>query len=156
MGKAEKGSKLLAALGKTKKEQMAKIYPKSKPKSYPKIKSKGPYTRGKVMGKGDFDARRDDMGGVNQALRKAEKSAVKDIATVVGAGVTGYGIGKGWHKKAAEALTKPKRKETTSHKDKARKMAQEAVKKQKTKKEKFKEWSQKNFGPRKKEKHHSR
>jgi len=136
MGKAEKGSKLLAALGKTKKEQMAKIYPKSKPKAYPKIKSKGPYTRGKVMGKGDFDARRDVMGGVNQALRKAEKSAVKDIATVVGAGVTGYGIGKGWHKKAAEALTKPKRKETTSHKDKARKMAQEAVRKQKKKKEK--------------------
>ena len=136
MGKAEKGSKLLAALGKTKKEQMAKIYPKSKPKAYPKIKSKGPYTRGKVMGKGDFDARRDVMGGVNQALRKAEKSAVKDIATVVGAGVTGYGIGKGWHKKAAEALTKPKRKETTSHKDKARRMAQEAVRKQKKKKEK--------------------
>jgi len=136
MGKAEKGSKLLAALGKTKKEQMAKIYPKSKPKSYPKIKSKGPYTRGKVMGKGDFDARRDVMGGVNQALRKAEKSAVKDIATVVGAGVAGYGIGKGWHKKVAEAVTKPKRKETTSHKDKALKMAREAIKKQKKKKEK--------------------
>ena len=136
MGKAEKGSKLLAALGKTKKEQMAKIYPKSKPKAYPKIKSKGPYTRGKVMGKGDFDARRDVMGGVNQALRKAEKSAVKDIATVVGAGVAGYGIGKGWHKKVAEAVTKPKRKETTSHKDKARRMAQEAVRKQKKKKEK--------------------
>jgi hypothetical protein len=136
MGKAEKGSKLLAALGKTKKEQMAKLYPKAKPKAYPKIKSKGPYTRGKVMGKGDFEARRAVMGGVNQALRKSEKDAVKDIATVVGAGVTGYGIGKGWHKKAAEALTKPKRKETTSHKDKARKMAQEAVKKQKKKKEK--------------------
>jgi hypothetical protein len=136
MGKVEKGSKLLAALGKTKKEQMAKLYPKAKPKAYPKIKSKGPYTRGKVMGKGDFDARRDVMGGVNQALRKARKDAVRDTAIIVGAGVTGYGIGKGWHKKIAEAVTKPKRKETTSHKDKALKMAREAIKKQKKKKEK--------------------
>ena len=141
MGKAEKGSKLLAAIGKTKKEQMARLYPKSKPKEYPRIKSKGPYTRGKVMGKGDFDARRSVLGGTHQGLRKkvekeAAKAAAKGVATVVGAGVTGYGIGKGWHKKAADAITKPKRKETTSHKDKARKMAREAIKKQKKKKEK--------------------
>jgi hypothetical protein len=140
MGKAEKGSKLLAALGKTKKEQMAKIYPKSKPKSYPKIKSKGPYTRGKVMGKGDFDARRSVLGGTHQGLRKqvekeAAKAAAKGVATVLGAGVTGYGIGKGWHKKVAEAVTKPKRKRT-SHQDKALKMTKEAIKKQKKKKEK--------------------
>ena len=143
MGKAEKGSKLLAAIGKTKKEQMARLYPKSKPKEYPRIKSKGPYTRGKVMGKGDVDkflSRRSTLGGVKDLTRKAEKeaakAAVKGVATVLGAGVTGYGIGKGWHKKAADAITKPKRKETTSHKDKALKMAREAIKKQKKKKEK--------------------
>jgi hypothetical protein len=142
MGKAEKGSKLLAAIGKTKKEQMARLYPKSKPKEYPRIKSKGPYTRGKVMGKGDVDkflSRRSTLGGVKDLTRKAEKeaakAAVKGVATVLGAGVTGYGIGKGWHKKVAEAVTKPKRKRT-SHQDKALKMTKEAIKKQKKKKEK--------------------
>jgi len=134
MGKAEKGSKLLAALGKTKKEQMAKIYPKSKPKSYPKIKSKGPYTRGKVMGKGDFLDRRKVLGGqAEKALRKSKKGI--GIPEVIAGTAAGYAVGKGWHKKVAEAITKPKRK-TASHQDKARKMAQEAVRKQKKKKEK--------------------
>ena len=137
MGKVEKGSKLLAALGKTKKEQMAKLYPKAKPKAYPKIKSKGPYTRGKVMGAGDLINRRAAVRGADlkKALRKAEKDAVRDTAIIAATGLTGYGIGKGWHKKIAGAVTKPKRK-TPSHQDKARKMAQEAIRKQKKKKEK--------------------
>ena len=151
MGKVEKGSKLLAALGKTKKEQMAKLYPKAKPKAYPKIKSKGPYTRGKVMGKGDSDkflSRRAIMGGANQALRKAEKDAVRDTAIIAATGLTGYGIGKGWHKKIAGAVTKPKRK-TPSHQDKAKKMAQEAIRKQKEKKKKsLKDTMRESFGPR--------
>ena len=150
MGKVKSGSKLLAALGKTKKEQMAKLYPK--------VKGKGPYVRG-TQGKksgipkaSTFTARRAAL-RAQPATKKRSMSAAEMAAHVVGAGATGYGVGKGWHKKIAAALT-PKKKDT--HLDKARKGAKELIKKQKTKKEKFKEWSQKNFGPRKKEKHHSR
>ena len=152
MGKVKSGSKLLQAIGKTKKEQMGKLYPKAKPKAYPKIKSKGPYTRGKVMGKGDFEARRAIMGGTHQALKKPSTKASYIEGALTGSAATAATYTYLKSKKDKEA----KAKETPSHKDKARKMADDAVRKQKTKKEKFKEWSQKNFGPRKKEKHHSR
>ena len=127
--KKEVASKLLKALGKTKKEQMAKLYPKVKGD----IRGKGPYLRGKVMGAGDLISRRAAISGVDatQALRKAKKG--KGIAGVVGAGVAGYAVGKGWHKKLAGAVT-PKKKDT--HLDKARRGAKELIKKQKAKKEK--------------------
>ena len=53
MGKVKEGSKLLAALGKTKKEQMKAIMPAGvkKSRTSTSVKSKAPYTRGKVMGK---------------------------------------------------------------------------------------------------------
>ena len=151
--KKKAGSKLLKALGKTKKEQMKAIMPtgKSLPPgrdkygrikgvlmkkpSPPKIKSKGPYTRGKVMGTGDFLKRRAAISGVDatQPLRKAKKG--KGIAGIVGAGAAGYAVGKGWHKKLAGAVTGD-RKKTTSHKGKAKQLADKAIKKQKEKKEK--------------------
>ena len=132
MAKVKSGSKLLAALGKTKKEQMDKLYPKSKPKAYPKIKSKGPYTRGKVMGAGDLISRRAAVRGadIKKALRTAEKEAVRDTAVIGAAAAAGFGVGRYSKSK------KTKAKETPSHRDKARRMAQEAVKKQKAKKEK--------------------
>ena len=132
MAKVEKGSKLLAALGKTKKEQMAKLYPKAKPKAYPKIKSKGPYTRGKVMGTGELMSRRAEVRGYDRkkALRTAEKEAVRDTAVIGAAAAAGFGVGRYSKSK------KTKAKETTSHRDKARRMAQEGIKKQKAKKEK--------------------
>jgi hypothetical protein len=48
MGKKESVSRLLRALGKTKKEQMAKMYPKVKGD----IRGKGPYVRGTIGKKG--------------------------------------------------------------------------------------------------------
>ena len=129
MGKKEKGSKLLAALGKTKKEQMAKLYPKVKGD----IRVKGPYLRGKVMGAGDFEARRRIMAGTGEAhkaLRKAEKEAAGFTAAIGAAAAAGFGVGRYSKSK------KTKAKDTTSHKDKARRMAQEGIKKQKAKKEK--------------------
>jgi len=139
MGKKEKGSKLLKALGKTKKEQMAKLYPKTRGASYPKVKGdirgKGPYLRGKVMGAGDLISRRAAISGVDatKALIKAKKGI--GIADVVGAGAAGFAVGKGWHKKLIGAVTGD-RKKTTSHKGKAKQLADKAIKKQKAKKEK--------------------
>ena len=127
MGKKEKGSKLLKALGKTKKEQMAKLYPKVKGD----VRGKGPYLRGKVMGTGDFEARRKVLGGdAQKALRKAEKEAAGFTAAIGTAAAAGFGVGRYSKSK------KTKAKDTTSHKDKARRMAQEGIKKQKAKKEK--------------------
>jgi hypothetical protein len=128
MGKVKAGSKLLRALGKTKKEQMAKLYPKVKGQ----IRGKGPYVRGTIgkKGAGDFLKRRAAVAGT-----KATKKRGIGIADVVGVGAAGFAVGKGWHKKLVGAVTGD-RKKTTSHKDKARKMAQEAIRKQKTKKEK--------------------
>ena len=126
--KKEVGSKLLKALGKTKKEQMKVLYPKVKSK----VRGKGPYLRGKVMGTGDFLKRRAAVAGTKAT--KSSKLDLSPIASGLGAGAIGYAVGKGWHKKIAGAVTKPKRKETTSHQDKARKMADEAVKKQKKQK----------------------
>ena len=129
MGKVKTGSKLLAALGRTKKEQMAKLYPKVKGD----VRGKGPYLRGKVMGAGDFEARRRIMAGTGEAhkaLRKAEKEAAGFTAAIGAAAAAGFGVGRYSKSK------KTKAKDTTSHKDKARRMAQEGIKKQKAKKEK--------------------
>jgi len=130
MGKKESASRLVKALGKTKKEQMAKLYPKVKGD----IRGKGPYVRGTIGKKGasDFLKRRAAVAGTKAT--KSSKLDLSPIASGLGAGAIGYAVGKGWHKKIAGAVTKPKRKETTSHQDKARKMADEAVKKQKKQK----------------------
>ena len=133
--KKKAGSKLLAALGRTKKQQMDKLIPKgAKVKSYPKVKAdirgKGPYLRGKVMGSGDFLKRRAAVAGT-----KATKKKGIGIADVVGAGAAGFAVGKGWHKKLIGAVTGD-RKKTTTHKGKAKQLADKAIKKQKEKKEK--------------------
>ena len=130
------GSKLLKALGKTKKEQMAKLYPKTRAASYPKVKGdvrgKGPYVRGTIGKKGasDFLKRRAAVAGTKAT--KSSKLDLSPIASGLGAGAIGYAVGKGWHKKLAGAVT-PKKKEDT-HLDKARKGAKELIKKQKDKK----------------------
>ena len=133
--KKKAGSKLLAALGRTKKQQLDKLTPKgAKVKSYPKVKGdirgKGPYLRGKVMGTGDYLGRRAVLAGT-----KATKKKGIGIADVVGAGAAGFAVGKGWHKKLIGAVTGD-RKKTTSHKGKAKQLADKAIKKQKEKKEK--------------------
>ena len=134
--KKEVASKLLKALGKTKKEQMAKLYPKVKGD----IRGKGPYLRGKVMGSGDFLKRREVLAGTKATKApSATKLALRDIANVVGAGTVGYGYAKGWHKKLAGAVTDAvKKKDRPSHQDKARAAAEKGIKKQKAKKEKRK------------------
>ena len=137
--KKKAGSALLKALGKTKKEQMKVLYPKAKPKAYPKVKGdirgKGPYLRGTTgkKGAGDFLKRRAAVAGT-----KAPKKKGIGIADVIGAGAAGLAVGSGQHKKLAKAVSgyfKPKKKEDT-HLDKARKGAKELIKKQKAKKEK--------------------
>ena len=130
--KKEAASRLLKALGKTKKEQMDKLYPKVKGQ----IRGKGPYVRGTIGKKGtdDFLKRRAVMSGIKtfpKPTKKRGMSSGEMAAHVVGAGVTGYGIGKGWHKKLVGAVT-PKKKDT--HLDKARKGAKELIKKQKKQK----------------------
>ena len=155
--KKKVGSKLLATLGRTKKEQMAKLYPKAQPKAYPKIKSKGPYTRGTIGKKGtsDFLKRREVMAG--KKFPKPTKKKGIGIADVIGAGAAGFAVGKGWHKKLVGAVTDAvKKKDRPSHQDKAREGAKSLVKKQKEKKgkrEKMKEKLRKTFGPRKKTHH---
>ena len=144
MGKVKSGSKLLAALGRTKKEQMKAIMPtgKSLPPgrdksgrikgvlmkkpSPPKIKSKGPYTRGKVMGTGDLISRRAAVAGT-KALRKVDKTALRDTAIIGAAALAGFGVGKYDSSKKSKAKT---------HQEKARRGAKELIKKQKAKKEK--------------------
>ena len=149
--KKKVGSKLLASLGRTKKEQMAKLYPKAKPKAYPKIKSKGPYTRGTIGKKGtsDFVKRRAAVAGT-----KATKKKGIGIADIVAGTGVGYAVGKGWHKKLVGAVT-PKKKDRPSHQDKAREGAKELIKKQKDKKKKSlkeifknKDTMREAFGPR--------
>ena len=132
MGKVKSGSKLLKALGKTKKEQMDKLYPKVKGQ----VRGKGPYLRGTTGKKSvaDFLKRRAAVAGTKfPAPTKAKKGI--GIADVIGASAASFAVGKGWHKKVAEALT-PKEKET--HREKARRGATELIKKQKSKKEKRK------------------
>jgi hypothetical protein len=96
------------------------------------VKSKAPYIRGKVMGTGDLRSRRAAVRGYDRkkALRTAEKEAVRDTAVIGAAAAAGFGVGRYSKSK------KTKAKETTSHRDEARRMAQEAIKKQKAKKEK--------------------
>ena len=125
-----KKSILLGIVGKT----IKKGPPKVKPKAPPKIKSKGPYTRAikpsKVLGAKTFQARRD-------VLRGVPKKKGIGIADVVGASAAGFAVGKGWHKKLIGAVTGD-RKKTTSHKGRAKQLADEAIKKQKAKKGKRK------------------
>ena len=138
------GSALLKALGKTKKEQMAKLYPKAtKRPSYPKVKGsirgKGPYVRGTIgkKGVGDFLKRRAAVAGTKAT--KAKGIGISDVIGAGAAGATGYALGKGWHKKLAGAVTKAvKKKDRPSHQDKAREAAAKGIKKQKAKKEKRK------------------
>jgi len=130
--KKEVGSKLLAALGKTKKEQMKALTPPGvkKSKRSTSVKSKAPYIRGKVMGTGDFLKRRGAVAGT-----KATKKRGIGIADVIGAGAAGWAVGSGQHKKLAKAVSGRFKKEDT-HLDKARKAAEKGIKKQKEKKEK--------------------
>ena len=131
----EAGSHLLAALGRTKKEQLKALTPPGlkKSRTSTSVKSKGPYIRGTIgkKGTGDFISRRAVMSGVDatKAIRKADKEAVRTGVGIAAATGAGYALGR-YGPKKTEA------KDTTSHKDKARKMADEAVKKQKEKKEK--------------------
>ena len=132
MGKKESASRLIKALGKTKKEQMAILYPKVKGQ----IRGKGPYVRGTIGKKGasDFVKRRAAVAGKKfPAPTKAKKGI--GISDVIGAGVAGLAIGSGQHKKAWGAIKKHFKKEDT-HLDKARRGAKELIKKQKAKKEK--------------------
>ena len=132
MGKKESASRLIKALGKTKKEQMAKLYPKVKGQ----IRGKGPYVRGTIGKKGasDFVKRRAAVAGKKfPAPTKAKKGI--GISDVIGAGVAGLAIGSGQHKKAWGAIKKHFKKKDT-HLDKARRGAKELIKKQKAKKEK--------------------
>ena len=134
MGKKESASRLIKALGKTKKEQMAKLYPKVKGQ----IRGKGPYVRGTIGKKGasDFVKRRAAVAGTKfPAPTKAKKGI--GISDVVAAGAAGWAVGSGQHKKLAQAVSGHFQKEDT-HLDKARKGAKELIKKQKTKKEKRK------------------
>ena len=129
--KKETRSHLLAAIGRTKKEQMKALTPPGlkKSKTSTSVKSKAPYVRGKVMGTGDLISRRAAVAGT-KALRKADKAALRDTAVIGAAALAGFGVGK------YDSSKKSKAKPTKSHKDKARQMAHEAVKKQKKKKEK--------------------
>ena len=136
MGKKESASRLVKALGKTKKEQMAKLYPKVKGD----IRGKGPYLRGKVMGTGDLISRRVMGTGdlisrraavrgtdIKKALRTADKEAARTGIGIAAATGAGYALGRYGPKKT-------KAKETTSHKGKAKQLADKAIKKQKEKK----------------------
>jgi hypothetical protein len=129
MGKKEKGSKLLKALGKTKKEQMAKLYPKVKGD----IRGKGPYLRGRVMGAGDlldkrFLDRRATLGGARATKKKKfDKEALRDTAVIGAAALAGFGVGK---------YSKSKKTKATSHRDKAKQLADKAIKRQQAKKRK--------------------
>ena len=152
MGKKESASRLVKALGKTEKEQMAKLYPKVKGD----IRGKGPYLRGTTGKKGasDFVKRRAAVAGTK--FPKPTKAKGIGIADVVGAGAAGFAVGKGWHKKLVGAVTDAvKKKDRPSHQDKARKGAKELIKKQKDKKKKSlkeifknKDTMRKAFGPR--------
>mgnify|MGYP003150836742 CR=1 FL=1 len=127
MGKVKTGSKLLAALGRTKKEQMKALMPPGvkKARTSTSVKSKAPYIRGKVMGKGDSDkflARRAVMGGVKASLPKPSIAASVSVPLgLAAAGVTGYHMGKKKGTKNVRA-------------QEAKKAAEEGIKKQKTKK----------------------
>jgi hypothetical protein len=153
MGKKESASRLIKALGKTKKEQMAKLYPKVKGQ----IRGKGPYVRGTIGKKGasDFVKRRAAVAGTKfPAPTKAKKGI--GISDVVAAGAAGLAIGSGQHKKLAKAVSGHfKKGKERSHQDIAREGAKELIKKQKSKKKKSlkeifknKDTMREAFGPR--------
>ena len=131
MGKKESASRLIKSLGKTKKEQMAKVYPKVKGQ----IRGKGPYVRGTIGKKGasDFVKRRAAVAGTKFPSPTKKKGI--GITDVVAAGAAGLAVGSGQHKKAWGSIKKhlTKKKEDT-HLDKARRGAKELIKKQKEKK----------------------
>ena len=131
--KKEAASRLLKALGKTKKEQMDKLYPKVKSKGPYARKTKAPYLRGKVMGAGDLITRRAAVAGTKFPSPTKKKGI--GITDVVAAGAAGLAVGSGQHKKAWGSIKKhlTKKKEDT-HLDKARRGAKELIKKQKEKK----------------------
>ena len=135
--KKEAGSHLLTALGRTKKEQLKALTPPGlkKARTSTSVKSKAPYTRGKVMGAGDLITRRATIGGTK--FPKPTKKKGIGIADVIGAGAAGWAVGSGQHKKLAKAVSGRFKKEDT-HLDKARKAAEKGIKKQKEKKEKRK------------------
>ena len=126
--KKRTGSKLLAALGKTKKEQMKAITPPGvkKARKSTSVKSKAPYIRGKVMGTGDLISRRAAVAGT-KALRKVDKTALRDTAVIGAAALAGFGVGKYDSRKKSKAKT---------HKQKAKQLADKSIKKQKAKTEK--------------------
>jgi hypothetical protein len=127
MGKKESVSRLLRALGKTKKEQKAKVYPKVKGD----IRGKGPYVRGTIGKKGadTFIARRAVMAGTKSFPKPTKgKGIVGDIRTGItsaAAGAAGYAIGK----------YGPKKTKGKTHIQKSREGAKELIKKQREKKE---------------------
>ena len=136
--KKEAGSKLLRALGRTKKEQLKALTPPGlkKARTSTSVKSKAPYVRGTIGKKGadKFLARRATIGGTKSLPAPTKKKGI-GIADVIGAGAAGWAVGSGQHKKLAKAVSGRFKKEDT-HLDKARKGAKELIKKQKTKKEK--------------------
>ena len=133
--KKKAGSKLLAALGKTKKEQMDKLIPKGAKVKKVKgdIRGKGPYIRGRVMGAGDlldkrFLDRRATLGGARATKKKKfDKEALRDTAVIGAAALAGFGVGK---------YSKSKKTKATSHRDKAKQLADKAIKRQQAKKRK--------------------
>jgi len=134
--KKKVGSTLIKALGRTRKEQMAKLYPR--------VKGKGPYVRGTTGKKtgvptvSKFQKRRAAVAGKKFPTPTKVKKGI-GVADLAAVGATGWAIGSGQHKKLAKAVSGylKKGKEDT-HLDKARRGAKELIKKQKTKKEKRK------------------
>jgi len=127
--KKRTGSKLLAALGKTKKEQMKAITPPGvkKARKSTSVKSKAPYIRGKVMGTGDFLKIREAVAGTKFPKPTKDRQALRDTVAIGAAAVAGFGVGKYDSSKKSKAKT---------HKQKAKELADKAIKKQKAKKEK--------------------
>ena len=127
--KKEAASRLLKALGKTKKEQMDKLYPK--------VKGKGPYVRGTIGKKGasDFVKRRAAVSGTKSFPKPTKARKGIGVADLAAVGATGWAIGSGQHKKLAKAVSGYLKKgKEKSHQDKAREGAKELIKKQKEKK----------------------
>ena len=123
----EAGSHLLAALGRTKKEQLKALTPPGlkKSRTSTSVKSKGPYIRGTIgkKGTGDFISRRAVMSGVDatKAIRKADKEAVRTGVGIAAATGAGYALGR----------YGPKKTEAKSHRAKAKEAAEKGIKKQK-------------------------
>ena len=127
--KKEAGSHLLTALGRTKKEQLKALTPPGlkKARTSTSVKSKAPYTRGKVMGTGDLISRRAAVRGTDlkKAIRKADKEVARTGIGIAAATGAGYALGRYGPKKTEAKDT---------HLDKARKGAKELIKKQKKQK----------------------